>query len=192
MDMPGFFIEVGSDDGVRFSNTLFFERSLGWFGICIEPKPTVFSLLQQNRKSICLNYAISSEDGKTEEFLEIEGYGRQLSGIVKHYDIRHLERISREKNHPQFEKDRIISVPVRTLNSILQEYKVCAIDFLSIDTEGSEVVVLSSIDLEKYPARVILIENNYQDDYAAAVPQLKEFYSLYHRLAHDEIWVRNR
>ena len=34
----GFFIEIGADDGIHFSNTKFFE-DLGWNGICIEPSP---------------------------------------------------------------------------------------------------------------------------------------------------------
>jgi hypothetical protein len=31
----GFFVDVGAYDGVTFSNSLFFERHLGWSGICI-------------------------------------------------------------------------------------------------------------------------------------------------------------
>ena len=33
----GYFIEIGAGDGVDMSNTLLFERHLGWKGICIEP-----------------------------------------------------------------------------------------------------------------------------------------------------------
>ena len=34
----GFFVELGASDGVFMSNSLFFERELGWKGICIEPR----------------------------------------------------------------------------------------------------------------------------------------------------------
>ena len=32
----GFFLEIGADDGIRFSNCAFFEKTLGWNGIAIE------------------------------------------------------------------------------------------------------------------------------------------------------------
>ncbi len=33
----GVFVEVGAFDGEQFSNTLFFERVMGWKGLCVEP-----------------------------------------------------------------------------------------------------------------------------------------------------------
>ena len=33
----GYFVEIGAFDGVTFSNSYFFEKELGWKGICIEP-----------------------------------------------------------------------------------------------------------------------------------------------------------
>mmetsp|Transcript_33749 Transcript_33749/g.52544 ORF Transcript_33749/g.52544 Transcript_33749/m.52544 type:complete len:182 (-) Transcript_33749:305-850(-) len=42
----GVFLEAGAVDGVTNSNTLFFERSLGWNGVCIEPSPESFKELQ--------------------------------------------------------------------------------------------------------------------------------------------------
>ena len=35
----GVFVDVGAYDGTTFSNTLFFERSMGWSGLCVEPLP---------------------------------------------------------------------------------------------------------------------------------------------------------
>jgi hypothetical protein len=45
----GFFVELGACDGISLSNTLFFERSLNWNGICIEPEQSMFDQLVRNR-----------------------------------------------------------------------------------------------------------------------------------------------
>jgi hypothetical protein len=38
----GTFVDLGCYDGVTYSNTWYFERKLGWSGVCVEPNPTVF------------------------------------------------------------------------------------------------------------------------------------------------------
>ena len=50
-------------------------------------------------------------------------------------------------------------MPVRTLDSILDEQGVTTIDFLKIDVEGSEGDVLSGVDLSRWRPRVIVIES---------------------------------
>src|SRR3974390_100826 len=54
----GVFVDVGAYDGISFSNTLMFERELGWTGLCIEPNPDVFPRLIENRSATCLEIAI--------------------------------------------------------------------------------------------------------------------------------------
>ena len=48
----GYFVELGANDGVNQSNTLFFERFRGWKGILIEPFQSNFAELIRNRSSI--------------------------------------------------------------------------------------------------------------------------------------------
>lgn len=95
----GVFLEIGADDGIDKSNTLFFEEQLGWKGMCIEPSPERFNMLKNNRKCICENYALSDEI-KEVDFLDISGWGKGLSGIIEKYDNRHKIRIAEELNHP--------------------------------------------------------------------------------------------
>ena len=38
----GFYVEIGANDGVNQSNTLHFEKTLGWKGVLIEPIPHRF------------------------------------------------------------------------------------------------------------------------------------------------------
>jgi hypothetical protein len=60
-----------------------------------------------------------------------------------------------------FSQHKEIEVQARTLNSILEEQDVSAIDLLSIDVEGAELEVLSGTDLEKYKPSLILLEDKH-------------------------------
>jgi hypothetical protein len=49
----GVFVDAGATDGETFSNSLFFERFLGWSGLCVEPQPEAFAKLAARRKCHC-------------------------------------------------------------------------------------------------------------------------------------------
>ncbi|KAK7005376.1 hypothetical protein SK128_013969, partial [Halocaridina rubra] len=57
----GFFIEAGAVDGEHFSNSLYFEKYLGWRGLLVEPFPGAFQkLLTKNRKAYSINAALAT------------------------------------------------------------------------------------------------------------------------------------
>ena len=58
----GVFIEIGAHNGIDGSNSYFFEKELGWKGICVEPIPEVFSLLNTAPRS--LNFFSSADKMK--------------------------------------------------------------------------------------------------------------------------------
>jgi FkbM family methyltransferase len=157
----GFFIDIGAYDGISFSNSLFFERSNDWSGICVEPNPSVFSKLVSLRKSINLNVCIGSENKKV-KFTQIEGYSEMLSGIAEEYDNRHIERIN---NNILIKGGKIneIEVDMITLRDIV-ELKNKKIDFISIDTEGNEFEIVNSINFDFLDVKALVVENNYKDN----------------------------
>jgi FkbM family methyltransferase len=155
--LTGTFVEIGAEDGVRFSNTKFLEES-GWDGICIEPRPNAFAELKENRNCIVENYAISDKMG-TFDFLSIEGNGKGLSGLVDKYDPRHTQRIKAQHSDS---KQSIIQVECIPLNDLLEKHNITTVDYMSIDVEGAELNVVKSVDFEKYNVNIITIENNYQ------------------------------
>jgi FkbM family methyltransferase len=164
----GFFVEIGADDGVRFSNCKSFEDK-GWKGIAFEPRKEAFQKLKQNRTCECLNLCLSDEE-RIVDFLDIKGYGLGLSGLIEKYDPRHLSRIGYEIQHPDNQGKEIVKVKTKMLCDVLEERNITHIDFLSIDTEGSELNILSTIDFDKIKIDVITIEDNYDD------PKLMEFF----------------
>ena len=159
----GFFVDIGAHDGVSISNSIFFEKNRGWRGICVEPNPVVFAKLEQNRPlATNIKEAVFDKDFEL-EFGQLEGYTEMLSGLLKTYDERHVGRINREIAM-KGGKINIIKVKCKSLASILSENNVSYIDFLSIDTEGSEFEVISGIDFGAVFIDVIAVENNYPDD----------------------------
>lgn len=82
---------------------------------------------------------------------------------MKNYDPRHLQRIAREKLHPDHKSTTVKVVPTCTLQSLLDKYQLFDIDVLSIDIEGGELEVMKSLDWSRVRIGVIVIENNYND-----------------------------
>ena len=183
----GVFIEIGAHDGRCCSNTLFFEESRNWKGICIEPGPLEFQKLTENRKSININACVSDYDGES-EFTYIEGYSMMLSGLSESYNSSHESRITNEVNHYGGNINRM-KMPVYKLQTILEKHNILDIDYCSIDTEGSEFNIIKSIDFDKVNIKIFSIENNYNDT------QIKDYletkgYILYKKIQWDDIFIK--
>ena len=160
--LDGFFLDIGAHDGISFSNTYFFEQHLNWNGICVEPIPEVFSMLEKNRTCIHINACIDSKNG-TLKFTRVKGYGEMLSGISDKYDEKHRARI--EKTIKQFggEKEEI-EVNAVTVKSLIEKYNVKSIELMNVDTEGNEWPIIESFPFDLIKPKVILLENNYKDN----------------------------
>lgn len=185
----GVLVDIGAHDGISFSNTYYFEKFLGWTGICIEPHPDRFLELKHNRKSICFQGCISNFNGKA-EFMKVVGPPEMLSGLKDAYDQRHLDRINRELSSRGGSAE-VIEVEVCTLQSILDQYGITKIDFLSVDTEGSELLILKSIDWAVTDIDVIIVENNYNDDQIYNY-LVQNGYVLVENFGFDEIYRKRK
>jgi FkbM family methyltransferase len=152
------FCDIGAHDGVTYSNSYLFEKKYGWLGLCVEPNPTVFAELQINRKSINENLAISNSN-EDQVYLEIIGYSNMLSGLAMNYSRSHFRRLLKEvRDHKQTINK--IFIKCSKLQDLIDQYSINNLGFISIDTEGSELAVLESIDLTKTPVTLIIVENS--------------------------------
>ncbi len=180
---PGIFIEIGAYNGITLSNTYFFEKHLGWRGICIEPLPEVFEKLKENRPlSKCFRGCISDKN-QWAQLIHVTGPSEMLSGLAKKYDQQHLKRIDYELKELGG-KMEIIKVPCCRLPDLLEKFQIFHVDYLSIDVEGGELEILKSIDFNKFEITIISVENNYQD------PEFKRFLEQngYKRIACAVLW----
>lgn len=183
----GVFIDIGAHDGISLSNTYFFEKNLGWKGICIEPIPEVFAALQGNRTCSCLQGCIGAKNERGAPFLRISGPLEMFSGLINKYDPQHLSRIERELKE-YGGTCKLIKVDCYRLNDLLEMNGLTHVDFMSIDTEGGELEILKSIDFDKFQIDVITVENNYKDPELACF-MLSKNYAHVRSLEWDELFV---
>lgn len=146
---PGFYIDIGAYDPHRGSNTQLLYMH-NWRGINIDPKPGTKKLFDKHRPNdINLEIAISAREETVSYF--VCAVADTLNSISK-------ERFN-ELNIADSIKEEI-KVPALPLLKIMERYvtKGQAIDFLNIDVEGFDLIVLTSNDWSKYKPSVIAVE----------------------------------
>jgi FkbM family methyltransferase len=149
----GYFVEVGASDGIQLSNTYLLETKYGWKGVCCEPLPSKFDALVQNRPHcVCVKDAVYDQTGLNVTF-DISHRSDMLSGITQHID-KHRSTVDENKT--------TITVSTITLLDVLDQAKAPAfIEYLSLDTEGSEYEILKAFDFSRYTFGLIDVEHNY-------------------------------
>lgn len=206
----GYFIDIGAYDGITLSNTYYFEKQLGWTGVCVEPIPDMYAklLINRDKNTRCINGCIHDKRGDY-KFLHVIGGDRydiieegeypkirgrehteMLSGLLDKYPAKHLELIDREL----FElggKKEILTVKCYNFVDLLQYIPDNHIDYLSLDTEGCELNILQSINFEKIFIDAISVEVLYPE-----IP-IQNFleghgYALRAICGYDHIYVKTR
>ncbi len=156
MKRGGFFVEFGATDGIILSNSRLLEKQFGWDGICAEPNPKFYDRLVQNRSCTCAPDCIAGETGKTVEFILADEYG----GIRDFADVD--THSARRKSFSDMGK--ILRLETISLDDFLRKYGAPErIDYMSVDTEGSEYEILKDFPFDKWDIRLLTIEHNYSD-----------------------------
>lgn len=181
----GVFVDVGAYDGERYSNTLFYERTMGWSGLCIEPLPSVFAKLRAARNSVCENVCVADFEGEA-DFLEVDHSSlleKMFSGLPAYFDPRHFKRL-------EYATARVSRrVPVTKLSTLLAKHSLYHVDYCSIDTEGSEFAILSELDFDRFHISLLTVEDNWGDE---RIPRLmaSKGYDVFARLEQDLVFRR--
>lgn len=149
----GFFVEFGATNGIDFSNSYLLENEFGWNGILAEPAKCWHKELKSNRNCNIETDCVWSDSKSVLNFNQVD-------------DIAELSTVSVYNNSDYHSKSREggqnYSVNTISLNDLLDKYNAPKkIDYLSIDTEGSEYEILSNFDFSKYEFGIITCEHNY-------------------------------
>ncbi len=161
----GFYVEAGCNDGVTQSNTLWLEH-LGWSGLLIEPNRRKLDMCKSNRSptNIFEHCALVSKDfshkfveGNFDESDKAASLTAQINIILPEFDKHQTEGVREKENR------EMIAVPAKTLQSILDEYSIKCIDYMSLDVEGFEYQAMDGLDFVKNPPRVIQVETSTYD-----------------------------
>jgi len=156
-DFKGVCVDIGAHDPLWINNSWIFERS-GWDTYCIEPNPHCIPKLKQYRKHV-IEYAVSdkNEDGVDFFIWKIPNDYAGTWGEASESGL-----IDKPFMNNKFETR--IQVNVRTFEWLMEnEIKQNHIDFLTIDVEGSEMKVLSTLDINKWKPVVVVIENYHKE-----------------------------
>lgn len=141
------FIEVGAMNGIKYSNTKFFQDNFNWGGILIEPLKDQFQELVTNRIWCeCYNYAISETEG------EVEFIGNNATAGMVH-TMTEGHKSCWHKNVKNTYK--VKSIPI---NKLINRYKYPKIELFSVDVEGGEYEVLNTFDWDSIEVHYVLIE----------------------------------
>jgi FkbM family methyltransferase len=173
----GYFIDIGAHDGIRLSNTYLLEKKFNWKGICVEPQNNSYEKLKKNRSCYVDNSLLYSKKGLSLDFSN----ANMLGGITKNIDTHEIAK--------EAKKDTKIT---STLNDILIKHSAPSnIDFMSLDTEGSELEILKGIDFNKYKFKFIALEHNNIEPRRSDMKKLLESngYKHYKKNRHDDYYI---
>jgi hypothetical protein len=178
----GFFVDLAAHEAIALSNTVALERDYGWSGICIEPNHTPLRGLAY-RACTVVSAVVTNETG------------RRVSWDTSH-DSAFAGVVAKDTALQPHEEDGVVEykqVGSVSLGKILKDMQAPAtIDYLSLDIEGSEHIVLESFpwaggERDGYSVLVITIEH--PDLCSRSVLRREGFHFLSSLEAQDEIWV---
>lgn len=135
---PGVMIDVGAHFGESFDA---FEQN-GWQVYAFEPDSNNRAKIRTNSKTLRLfEFAVSDQSG-----LELEFYTSDestgISGLIAF--------------HPTHQST--FQVKTITLRDVAEQESIDAVDFLKIDTEGNDLLVLKGFPFERFKPQAILCE----------------------------------
>ena len=183
----GYFVDLGAADGITANNTFILEKFYKWSGICVDPNPKFEQSLTNCRDVFTSNLCVYNKTGDILPFKfcidDSQFFGWNFrAGLVNHVDVLDKDVDS------SFVNINVLSI---TLNDLLELYHAPSnIDYISMDTEGSEFEILNAFDFNKYNVKCWTIEHSFDKQRDQIFNLMtKNGYSLYKELdTNNEDW----
>ena len=186
----GFYIELGANNGIEQSNTLYYEVYRSWSGILIEPILHKYLDCKRNRspKNKFYNNACVSFDF-SENYVKLLYSNLMTTPVNLENDLDDSLAHANHSNsvRPTNKKEEVVEfyAKPKTLDSILaQSNAPKIIDLLSIDVEGAEIEILKGVNFEKYIIKFILVECRNKEKIFSFLSKYK--YKLIDQLTHHD------
>ena len=184
-DYIGVCVDVGAYDGVNFSNTYYFENK-SWKCLCIEPVPVLFEKCNSIRKHT-VNYCASNSNKEEAIFHVVTLNGDNLSAISS----LELDKRLIESHKSMITNITDIKVSCKSLTTIFAETDFPKIiDFISINSQNTELAVLKGIDFNQYKINFLVIKNTFSEIMIESYLQARNFTKI-HRIAVNDFYVNN-
>jgi FkbM family methyltransferase len=179
----GYFVEFGAADGVNISNTFLLEKDYGWSGILCEPARVYKDRLSANRKCTIVDKCVYSKSGDIISFFESENEELSTISSYKESDLHSVSRI----NGLTYDVETI------SLSDLLNNFSAPdIIDYLSMDTEGSEFDIIKEYDFSRH-INIITVEHNYSSNREKINKFLEEknFIRIFDSISEWDDWYIN-
>jgi FkbM family methyltransferase len=156
------FVEFGAADGLSGSNSHMLETHYGWRGLLAEPARSWRAELANNRHCLIDHRCVTARTGDKVLFRDCAE--RPLSTIDAY---RSADRFGGKRaGARRYEVDTV------SLNDLLAEHGLETVDYLSVDTEGSELMILSAFDFVRFRPGLITVEHGYEPERRAGLHDL--------------------
>ena len=151
----GFFVEFGATNGKSLSNSYLLEKLFSWDGILAEPARIWHDDLRKNRGCKIDTRCVWSDSGSKIEFREVKN--RPQISTIENFKDSDLHAKKRDKA-------AVYSVESISLNDLLHFHNAPrTIEYISIDTEGSEYNILDNFNFDDYEVKIFTIEHNHTE-----------------------------
>ena len=158
----GTFLEFGATDGVEFSNSFLLENNFEWNGVLAEPSPQWHQQLKNNRpNSTIITECIYSETDKILDFFVSDQGVLSTLEEFKNSEISSMPGNTKARNKSGYNH----KVKTISLNDVFIKYfNSSPIDYMSVDTEGSELTILKNFDFDRFSPKIVTVEHNFTED----------------------------
>jgi len=154
----GTFVEVGAHDGVHLSNTVSLEKFFSWSGVCVEPSRGSSNIIKR-RKAVLFNVCVGPLEFENQivRFREYMPYEISRAIFEDLYDPPHYAKDLEMESGKYWDRLK----KCKTLDSVLSESNIKNnIDYISIDVQGSEWLVIKDFPFNKWNVKVFTVAND--------------------------------
>jgi FkbM family methyltransferase len=164
----GYYVDIGAHHPVFLSNSYHFYCR-GWRGLCVDAIPGSMNAFRVLRpRDTLVEACLGATAGERVEFHMFDQSPLNTTSAAD---------AERAIAAGQGKRLQTITLTTTTLNALLDEHHKPngPIDFLSIDIEGLDEVVLRGLDYERYRPRVIVFERHSESVDAIVADPLVQF-----------------
>lgn len=145
------YLDIGAADPIAENNT-YLLYSKGCRGVLVEPNPAYQARLHLYRpRDVIVNAGVGVTDESSADYYVIRD--APMRNTFSKDDVAYLRK---RAGHEVVE--RVMKMPLVSINRVIAEHLGAAPDLLSTDVEGLDLAILQTLDFEKYRPAVIIAE----------------------------------
>jgi FkbM family methyltransferase len=143
------YLDIGAHHPTQISNTYLFYKQ-GHRGVCVEPDPILFAeILRVRGEDVCLNVGVGVNDESAADFfiMSSKSLNTFSKADAERYGAYHQENI-----------EKVVRLPLVSINSLAEKYFKPHPNFISVDIEGLDFEVLKTFDFDRFRTEVFCVE----------------------------------